>query len=301
MSTDFDRERDRIEQAIALATVERPAYAHLYPFLEALFIARAGARQSIRLVVPEISADLAESRWNQGSPLLRRWDFPVDVHAAERVLAEIGKAISRDNSELADAHQALTAALAARPAEKEAFWGSFLHHELEPWAEWIDTDAVDQASVLFLARSALRPSLESTAETLLAKTPIPATWLKGHCPVCGSLPSLLYLESEGERKAFCSWCATRWDIHRLQCPYCDNRFHESLGYISIETESWNRVSYCNLCKYYFKQIDTRALAYSPYLPLEEWLTLHLDILAHKNGYNQPPSLAPAVYGEEDRQ
>ncbi|MGA2400940.1 MAG: formate dehydrogenase accessory protein FdhE [Syntrophobacteraceae bacterium] len=91
------------------------------------------------------------------------------------------------------------------------------------------------------------------------------------------------------------WCATRWDLHRLQCPYCENRDHESLGYIGIEEEPRNRVVYCNICRFYFKQIDMRELAYAPYLPLEEWTTLHLDLLALKAGWGQPPSPAPAVY------
>ncbi|MHC1724955.1 MAG: formate dehydrogenase accessory protein FdhE [Syntrophobacteraceae bacterium] len=299
--SDFDREKDEIERALALSRVERPAYSHLYDFLEALFIARAEAKDELRLEVPSITASAANTRWENGFPLLNRWDFPIDLEAAEHLLKKIGDAAPGGNRQLADAYQLLSNALATHHEQREEFWKSFLQHEMEPWEEWlkIGSAPADLASVLFLARSAIRPSIEYTAQRLLDTHPIPESWLKGYCPVCGSLPSLLYLEGEGTRKSFCSWCGTRWSLHRLQCPCCENRLHDSLGYISIEAEQHNRIVYCNLCKSYFKQIDIRELAYAPYLPLEEWATLHLDLLAQKNGFNQAPSPSPAIYGKAD--
>lgn len=294
----MNQEIDKIEQAIALARAAKPAYADLYSLLETLFISRAEAKDKTSLKVPVITDSLVGTKWENGFPLLNRWDFPVDPQTAKRVLRETGKAIPDFNQRLTDAYKHLDESLALCSGQQEAFWGSFMHHEMEPWEAFIKMTAeTDLASILFLARNAIRPTLEFTAEKLVEEHPIPDVWLKGFCPVCGSLPSLLYLEGEGERKAICSWCATTWNLHRLQCPYCDNRYHESLGYISPENEPQYRITYCNLCKFYFKQIDSRDLAYPPYLPLEEWTTLHLDLLAQKAGWLSPPSPSPAVYGE----
>ena len=298
MDTRLSRERDEIERAVALAIVEKPAYAHLYSFLEAIFISRAAAKISINVEIPDISEGLAGTGWENGLPLLNRWDFPIVPEAADRVLRETGNTLPDFNGKLPRAYKILNESLALCSERRELFWGSFMHHEMEPWEEWIKMSAeTDLASLLFLARNAIRPVLELTAERLIEKHPIPDSWLNGFCPVCGSLPSLLYLEGEGERKARCSWCATGWNLHRLQCPYCDNRRHESLGYISPENEPHYRIVYCDRCRFYFKQIDTRDLAYPPYLPLEEWTTLHLDLLAQKAGWLSPPSPAPAIYGE----
>jgi FdhE protein len=290
-------ETTRIEQAMALARAEKPAYSHLYPLLEGLFLARAGAAGTLDLSVPELPDALRAARWRDGLPLLNRWDFPIDIKAAETVFLEIAKTIPREDNVLAKACSVLSSALSGSPEDRERFWHSFLHHELEPWEEWIDTREVDLSSFLFLGRSSVRPSIEWTARRLMEGRPAPEEWLRGYCPVCGSLPSLLFLEGEGERRGFCSWCAHTWELHRLQCPYCENRGHESLGYLGIEAEPRNRVQYCNLCKFYFKQIDTRELAYRPYLPLEEWATLHLDLVAQRAGWKQPPSPSPAVYGK----
>lgn len=299
--SDFDRKKDEIERAIALARVERPAYAHLYDFLEALFIAGAQAGEKLQLTIPTLNASGANTRWENGFPLLNRWDFPVDPEAAGQMLEKIGASLPPGNRQLEDARRILSDSLSAHHQQREEFWKSFLHHEMEPWEEWlrIGPAPADLASILFVARSAIRPSIEHTAARLTETLPIPESWLKGYCPVCGSLPSLLYLEAQGTRRAFCSWCATRWDLHRLQCPHCENRLHDSLGYISLEAEQQNRIVYCNICKVYFRQIDTRELAYPPYLPLEEWTTLHLDLLAQKNGFKQAPSPSPAIYGKPE--
>ncbi len=283
---------------MALARVERPAYSHLYDFLEALFIARAEIRSELRNEAPLVEGSLAKTKWENGFPLINRWDFQIDTAAADNLLEKIGNFLPTENRQLSLAYESLKRSLAANTEHGRELWNCFLQHEMEPWEEWLDINSeADTASILFLARSAIRPSIEASAQSLLQTHGLPTTWHRGYCPVCGSLPSLLYLEAEGARKAFCSWCSTRWDLHRLQCPYCDNRYHESLGYIGVEEQPQNRITYCNLCKFYFKQIDTRELAYAPYLPLEEWTTLHLDIIARKEGWLQPPSPAPAVYAK----
>jgi FdhE protein len=230
-----------------------------------------------------------------GFPLLNRWDFPLDSHAASQLFARIAAFIPEDNLSMRAAHAALANALKGHPAEAPDIWASFLQHELDPWEEWISTERIDVPSLLFLARAVIRPSIEWTAEDLTSRFPVPAEWLRGHCPVCGSLPSLLTLRGEGERRAHCSWCGTEWGLHRLQCPHCDNRAHESLGYLYAEDDPSYRVQYCRLCKAYFKLLDTRENLDPPCVPLEEWTTLHLDLIAQREGWKTPPSPAPAVY------
>ncbi len=291
-----DHEKEQIEQAFALARAEKPAYAHLYPFLEDLFLLRAGIKNALRLDPVGIDRQRAETQWEAGFPLIERWSFPLDADAAEAFLSEISGSIPESNEQISSAHSALSRSLAVHPGRKEAIWQSFLQHEMEPWEEWVEVKDIDIASLLFVARSCLRPSIERAAEDLLERFGPPARWLKGYCPVCGSLPSLLFLEGEGGRNAYCSWCGTTWGINRFQCCYCDNRLHESLGYLMIEAEPHYRIQYCNLCKFYFKLIQTNELLYPPYLPLEEWTTLHLDLLAQRAGLKQPPSPSPVRYG-----
>jgi FdhE protein len=295
LKTDVGETIKKIKSSFALARTGKPAYEEFYPFLEALFLIQTQVKSSLKLVPLQLSSDLVETKWAEGFPLLRRWGFPLDSEAAETVLAQVKDHIPESNQEFRKVHAALNQAFECHPAQKAAVWQSFLQHDWEPWEEWVKTEGVNMSSLLFLARSCLRPSLEWVAEDLLRRFPLPGTWLKGYCPICGSLPALLFLSGEGERKAYCSWCGTIWGLHRLQCPYCDNRYHESLGYLFAEAEPHYRAHYCRLCKHYFKQIDARERLDFPYLPLEEWTTLHLDLLAQQAGWNQPPSPSPAVY------
>jgi FdhE protein len=298
VKTETDTTIAGLKAAFALARANKPAYSELYPFLEALFTLQAQAGSSLELLPVNLSSELAQAKWGEGFPLLQRWDFPLDGKAAATILALVEPHLPASNQELSKSHAALKQSLARHPEHAAALWRSFLQHDWEPWEEWVQTEGLDLPPLLYLARSCLRPSLARVAKDLIGRFPLPDSWLKGYCPVCGSLPSLLLLQGDGERKAYCSWCGTLWGLHRLQCPYCDNRYHESLGYLFAEGEEHYRAHYCRLCKHYFKQIDLRERLDPPCLPLEEWTTLHLDLLAQQAGWLQPPSPSPVVYGEE---
>lgn len=297
MVSEKPHNEDWIKQAFALAADDKPAYADLFPWLERLFLIQAETKRDLKLGPLGITSEAVDTRWSNGFPLLQRWEFPVDVAAAESVLHRVKSCIPQGNQQLFAACEALVEALVQHAGYESEFWASFLQPDLGSWEEWVAAEGLDFASIVFLARSCLRPAFEWAAEDLVKRFPVPDTWLAGYCPVCGSLPSLLLLEGEGERRAFCSWCGTLWGLHRLQCPHCDNRTHESLGYLYVETEPQYRIQYCEKCKHYFKQIDVRERLYPPFLPLEEWVTLHLDLMAHRAGWVQPPSPAPAVYGQ----
>ena len=286
-----------IRRAFAAASAAKPAYGELYPILEPLFIRQAEIKQGLDLPPIDLPPKLGEGKWEGGFPLIQRWGFPLAAAPARELLETAGAAIPAANQPLKEAHGALTQALRDYPEAELDLWKSFLQHEWEPWDEWVRTDGVDPASLLFWARGCLRPQLEWSAERLLQAHPAPASWSQGYCPVCGSLPGFLHLEGQGERRAHCSWCGTVWGLYRLQCPRCDNRAHESLGYLYVEQEPHYRVQYCRLCKNYFKLIDLRERLDPVCFPLEEWTTIHLDLLAQKEGWRTPPSPAPTVYGE----
>lgn len=292
--------RDRIQQAMAWARDGKPAYGHLYGFLEGLFLLQSAVKESMNLTLPDIDPVRWRIQREAGFPMIRRWEFPLDLDGAEYILQGMAEHLPEENTLLKAAHGELSTAVSQRHDQREEFWRSFLHHEGEPWEEWVHTEGLDLASLFFLARNCLRPSLEWTAEELLGRLPVRDDWGRGYCPVCGSLPSMLVVEGEGARRCSCSWCGALWPVPRFLCPACDNRDHVSLGYLYVEAEPQYQVQYCEVCGSYFKQIDVRERLYPPLLPLEELTTLHLDLLAQRAGWKQPPSPSRIVYGEDDR-
>lgn len=296
MSSGWVVSPEQIQAAFRTPQKQNVPYRVWYPFLEALFLAQAAGKKQMQHSLSGLDVLGVQTRWDAGFPLLQRWEFPLDIDVAEGIFRLLLDCLPLGNEPLRLGHAALSAALTRHPEEHREIWTSFLQHELEPWEAWIEAAECGAAPLVFWGRACLRPSLEWTAERLLQEFPLADSWQQGYCPVCGSLPALLYLQQEGQRLAFCSWCGTEWRMARLQCPFCDNRDHDSLGYLFAENEPEYRVQYCDQCKKYFKMIDQRERMDALLLPLEEWTTLHLDYLAQRDGWQQPPSPSPAVYG-----
>jgi FdhE protein len=103
---------------------------------------------------------------------------------------------------------------------------------------------LDKKILLFFIHSSLKPSIEAGVEQLSREIET-ETWMKGHCPICGSLPSLSLLKEEvGKRFLVCSYCGYQWRIDRIICPFCNNRDQEPLQIFYAEEEKTHRVDLC---------------------------------------------------------
>ncbi|MBN1369434.1 MAG: formate dehydrogenase accessory protein FdhE [Dehalococcoidaceae bacterium] len=110
------------------------------------------------------------------------------------------------------------------------------------------------------------------------------SWRRGHCPVCGSVPSFSYLDKEkGARYLVCSCCNTDWLFQRLDCPFCHNVEQPLLSYRTDESGLY-RVYFCEKCKHYLKAVDLRKVAEDINLGLEMIITADLDRQAQELGY-----------------
>jgi len=289
---------DRLRRSLELEREHKPAYAHLYPFLEALYTIRERLKDRVELDVPLLDPALAATQWREGFPLLRREEFPLDVRVAEGVLEGMEEHVPADSESLKRTLAILRRWLATHESGRESFWRSFVDPGEPAPSGWEMPSEEDGPALMLWVRAAWGPSVEETARGILERFPLPPGWRRGYCPVCGCLPSLLFLQGRGERKGLCSWCGTRWTLNRIQCPFCSNRCQDSLGYACVEEEPRSRIDHCNLCRAYFKVLDVRELVEEPYFPLLEWTTLHLDLLAQRAGWKQPPSTSPVVYDGE---
>jgi FdhE protein len=142
----------------------------------------------------------------------------------------------------------------------------------------------------FLVHMSIMPSVRANVEKLREHVDL-KNWLKGYCPVCGSMPNMSELRGEGQRHYHCSFCGFLWPSERLKCPFCENTDHKKLHYLYTEGQEVYRVDLCDKCKQYIKTVDSRKLDSDPDLDLLDIATLHLDIIARQKGYKNPlPSL-----------
>jgi len=117
-------------------------------------------------------------------------------------------------------------------------------------------------------------------------------WRRGHCPVCGSVPSFSYLDKEkGARYLVCSCCNTEWLFQRLDCPFCHNVEQPLLSYRTDESGLY-RVYFCDKCKHYLKAVDLRKGDGEINLGLEIIITADLDRQAQELGYTSAENRLP---------
>jgi FdhE protein len=114
-----------------------------------------------------------------------------------------------------------------------------------------------------------------------------ATEARGRCRMCGSPPTLAKLRREdGRRILYCGLCGTSWEFTRLACPWCETADREALNLLRLSEGDPRWIETCESCRGYIKTVDERKLPLGETIipVVEETATLHLDLLAEREGY-----------------
>lgn len=143
-------------------------------------------------------------------------------------------------------------------------------------------------ALLFVGRALAAPCV---AEAVAARSGTAQPGPKGaephRCPACGSPPSVARLRrGDGGRVLTCGLCGSDWEAVRLACACCGAQERESLGILRLGDTDPRWVETCETCKGYIKTVDERKLAEGDMVfpVVEETATLHLDLLAEREGY-----------------
>lgn len=120
-------------------------------------------------------------------------------------------------------------------------------------------------------------------------------WGQGYCPVCGSFPTIGWLDrpSYDEKNAYlsggggkkhlhCSLCGANWKLRRGVCPSCGR---EGDGVLEILRESngnkGERLDWCTKCKSYCPIVDLREREGVPDMDVMALGMMHLDMVASR--------------------
>ena len=136
----------------------------------------------------------------------------------------------------------------------------------------------------------------------------PASWMQGFCPVCGSAPSVSYLEEKifDEKNAFasggggrkhlhCGLCGTEWHFRRGTCPACGREEEGTLEMLREATGArGERVEWCTHCKSYCTGADLRERDTRPDMDAFPLCLMHLDMAASERGLTP---LYPAFWNQ----
>jgi FdhE protein len=274
----------KLKERIQQIKKKRPAYGEILDFYQKVKGAQNKLKASLKIDPIKLKKEWKELLAKEGFSLIQKEDFPLDIEASARLfqsLCQIGKDA---NPHMAEQVRKIEEALASKRIDlKKLFKKGVKGQKIEQLADELE---LDKKVFSFLIQSSTRPSIEAGMEKLRNELD-PETWLKGYCPICGSLPSLGLLKEEvGKRYLLCSYCGFQWRIDRLICPFCNNKEQQSLHYLFGEGEEAYRIDLCEKCHQYIKTIDLRNLEESD-PSLEDLATLHLDILASQKGYKRP--------------
>jgi len=275
---------EKLKERIQHIKNKRPGYGEILDFYQKVKEEQDKVKASLKIETIKLQRGWKNLLAKEGFSLLQKQDFPLDIETSFtlfQTLCQIGKDA---NPHMAEQVRKIEEVLNSKRFDlKELIKKGIEEQRIEQIA---DEFGLDKKIFLFLIEESIRPSVELGMEQLRTEVD-PETWLKGHCPICGSFPSLSLLKEEtGKRYLLCSFCGYQWRIDRLICPFCDNKEQNSLSYLYAEGEEAYRIDLCEKCHQYIKTIDMRILEESD-PSLEDLATLHLDILAKQKGYKRP--------------
>jgi FdhE protein len=234
-----------------------------------------------------MSPDQAREKLAGGFPLLHDIELHIDYAEARRLMLKLASALEKVSESRRDACKRIRQVLEEGKLEMSLLMAGIAAGDQEPDKALLLLLGLDAEFVRTLARYVFKPALYAWRRQL---SPLleGAQWSRGNCPVCGSLPVLAELRDNHLSKHLrCGQCGADWPFRRLQCLYCGNEDHRTLGFLYEEPRRDTlRVEVCDRCRGYLKVIVSFAPTSPDHLPIEDLATLHLDYIAEARGYRK---------------
>ncbi len=246
-------------------------------------------------VLPQPAPSDEEHR--QGIPLLARKNFSADLPQERELLRAIQGILSRLGGPFKEASQRFGKLKSKGEISADALFRAHLNDDEEWFAGHRQGFTQVPGLLRFMAQSSLSPfAYALTRNISRSGGHDPASiWTYGHCPHCGSHPSIGELRgAEGARLHACSFCLLIYRAKRMQCPFCLEENSEKMAFFIADTEPGYQVHVCRSCEGYIKLADSRQKIVSEFIPaIDDLLSLPLDMLAVKEGFHRP---TPSLWG-----
>lgn len=275
------RKREHLRRTI----FEHPEYRDILSLFQSLFAYIEGKEDAtgIAFALPD---GRGAKRVSSGLPLLSPKNLSVERESAASFLSgilDVMRGASRDPSGKEELER-IGRAIEAKSLNLSGLFGACLSRESKVLEEAAAAIPVSAPLLTFVLEVPLKTALSLAAESVEPGSV--AGWTEGRCPVCGSRPGMDELaEEEGKRYLYCSSCAFHWPFPRIKCPHCGNQDPETLSCFSAG-DGPTRVSVCRKCRRYIKTRDSRKGNAGVPLDAEDLSTLHLDLLAAKEGFER---------------
>lgn len=269
--------------ALQQAAQSSPEYADIVPLFIGLYGYLNGRENSTGITF-ELSLTEPDKRAKSSKALLDFSDVKNDRELNSTFVLGIIDLLSQKGQEnIAYLHQ-IGAALQSGAIDPLPLYGAIWGRDRAPINDISERLAVPSPLVEYIFEIPLKTALEQFSTRYEAESF--AEWQESTCPICGSRAGMAELRGEeGRRMLSCSACSFSWPFRRLACAYCGCDDPEKLSYFTAG-EGATRVDTCKACSRYIKTRDSRKGDSLIPLDVEDLLTLHLDLLASREGFER---------------
>jgi FdhE protein len=277
---------ENLRKRIQKIKKKRPAYGQMLDFYLRVREEQEKTKASLAIEPIRLKKEWKNLLAKEGFSVVEKKDFPINIEASFSLFQSLCQLGKEANPHMAEQVRKIEENIGKNKVNlKGLLRGGVDEEKVEKIAKEL---GLDKKVFFFLIHNSIRPSIEAAVEKLLNELDT-KTWMKGYCPICGSLPHLSLLKEEvGKRFLLCSYCGYQWQTDRIVCPFCNNKDQESLHYFTAEGEENYRIDLCDKCHQYIKTIDLRVIGEID-SSLEDLATLHLDVIASQKGYESPIS------------
>jgi FdhE protein len=281
------QEVDRIIRRINDIEKKRPNYKDILSFFKYIIREQYKIKPLIKVEPVDINEETAKHHLREGFSLIDKKDIKLDMDSATTLFKKMCRGLQRKNVNIAVEAKKISQAVRKKEVDLQELFSRVFDRDTG-YVDFIANKAgVHKWLLNFLAESSIKSSMETYAD-MLGGYVDQESWWKGYCPVCGSQPERGELRIDaGERFLECSACSFKWRFKRVVCPFCGNEDNKKLRYFNTEADGKAyRVDVCDECKRYIKTIDLREVQGEAVSFIEDIGTLHLDIIAEKEGYTR---------------
>ncbi|NVO00084.1 MAG: formate dehydrogenase accessory protein FdhE [Geobacteraceae bacterium] len=269
--------------ALKKATVAMPEYALVLPLFTAIYGYVQG-READTGITAELDKIDPATRTANGFPLISPLDLVVDTDQARQFLVGLIEVMKGAGNEGQAELDGIVVSLEEGKLDITAILRSILERSRQPIEAASASTGIPASLIEYIFEIPLKTALEQLSAAL--SEDYFAEWGESLCPFCGSRAGMAELYGEGGQKRLCcSTCQRLWNYKRLKCPYCGCEDVDKLSYFTAG-EGTTRVDTCKGCSRYIKTRDQRSSGNDVPLEAEDLLTIHLDLLATKEGFER---------------
>jgi FdhE protein len=273
---------DAVGEFVDAYIVEHPEFAEALRMYGAIMEAQQSALESIPCPTSALEPGQWEVRLASGQSLLDPRDVEIDAAGFRALVARICKVLDEARPDGLSYRDELSAWDGLSEERIERTRDMVLSGEELDFRPSSELSPEDLELVRNILWEALTPFYRKSAEAVASDLE-QSLWQRGSCPVCGGNPLMgKYRREDGLWLVECSLCHTLWNLQRARCPFCDES-EGSLEYLFIDEDKSRRVNYCSKCKRYVKTVDVRESDKDALLPLEDLITVQLDLAASQEG------------------